>query len=365
MKFKDSLIFSVILMILLSVSFGCYILPRRAPIVENITYSIPIGDTLLTALEISESYSDRDTIRGDTIFVRTETVVWRRTIKDYTKDTIRISINIEELLPEEVIDTNPDSTYFTSTVDKVENNVRFFGEVPFTTGCHLIHSMYSEGRLIYIDTIDVLLEQTTDLDTVYQYTAYDFPFGEYFHVVDIVIDSGQTIIDSVRGYSVIACKFALTGDRVMTVIKEQEIPFTPPEDSPLTMINWVRVNMNIWNRVPFSSNFILFLIDSMDNIIFNDTFLLNSVEKNSEGMGIGEGAYSNFNLHLDERLEDLFRYSTIKAKARLEIPAPDDPNVFITPEDYIQIQGAIQINLDYDFSKFPGGSDNEEDQGGE
>ncbi|MGE3062211.1 MAG: hypothetical protein AB7T10_01045 [bacterium] len=353
MKFNNSLIFLVCFLVLVSLSFGCYIIPKNVPLIENITYSIPLGDTLLTALEVSESYSDRDTIRGDTIFVRTETVVWRRNIKDYTKDTIRISINIEELLPEEVIDTNPDSTYFTSTVDKVENYVRFWGEVPFTTGAHLIHSMYSDGILKRVDTIDVLLQQTTELDTVYQYVAYDFPFGEYFHIIDIVIDSGQTIIDSVQGYSMIACKFALTGDRVMTVIKEQELPFTPPADSPLHMINWVRVNLNIWNRVPFASNFILFLIDSMNNVIFNDTFYLNSVSKDSIGIGIGEGAYSNFNLHLDEKLEDLFRYSTIKAKARLEIPAPDDENVFITPEDYIRVQGAIQINLDYDFSFMP------------
>lgn len=348
MKIKDSFIFLLIIVAFLSLFIGCYVFPKTPPVIENITFSIPIGDTLLTALEVSESYSNRDTIRGDTIFVRTETVYWRSDIKDYAKDTIRISINIEELLPEEVIDTNQDSTYFTSTVDKVENYVRFWGEVPFTTGAHLIHSMYSEGRLIYVDTIDVLLQNTTDLDTVYQYIAYDFPFGEYYHVVDIVIDSGQTVIDSIQGYSVIACKFALTGDRIMTVIREQEVPFTPPSRSPLNLINWVRVNMNIWNRVPFESNFILFLIDSMDNVIFNDTFLLNSVQKDSLGIGIGEGAYSNFNLQLDSRLADLFRYSTIKAKARLEIPAPDDPNVFITPEDYIRVQGAIQINVDFD-----------------
>lgn len=351
MKFNNSLVF--VLAIFIALSFGCYVLPKNIPIVENITYSIPLGDTLLTALEVSESYSDRDTIRGDTIFVRTKAVIWRRNLKDYVKDTIRITIDIEELLPEEIIDTNPDSTYFTSTVNKVENYVRIWGGVPYTTGLHFIHSMYSNDNLVYLDTVDVLLQQTTNLDTVYQYIAYDFPFGEYYHLIEIIIDSGQTIIDSVQGYSMIALKFKLTGDRVMTVIKEQELPFTPPEDSPLRMINWVRVNLNIWNRVPFASNFILFLIDSMDNVVFNDTFLLNSVDKDTLGAGIGEGAYSNFNLHLDDKLDELFRYSTIKAKARLEIPAPEDENVFITPEDYIRVQGAIQINVDYDYTKIP------------
>ncbi|HAV93075.1 TPA: hypothetical protein DCW38_07855 [candidate division WOR-3 bacterium] len=356
MKFNSSILFFVILSISIGFIFGCYVIPKNIPIIENITYSIPLGDTILTALEVSESYSNRDTIRGDTIFVRTVTTSWIRAVKD-SKDTIRITIDIEELLPEEIIDTNSDSTYFTSTVDKVENYVRFWGNVPYTTGLHLLHSMYSDGQLIYMDTVDVFLMQTDSLDTTYQYIAYDFPFGEYYHLIEMVIDSGQTVIDSVQAYSLIACKFHLTGDRVMTVIKEQELPFTPPEDSPLRMINWVRINLNIWNRVPFSSNLILFLIDSMDNVVLNDTFLLNCVDKDTLGMGIGEGAYSNFNLHLDEGLEDLFRYSTIKAKARLEIPKPDDPKVFITPEDYIRVQGAIQINVDYDYTKIPVGSE--------
>lgn len=357
MKLNNSILFFVLLAILFGFLSGCYIIPTKPPVIENITYSIPLGDTLLTALEVSQSYSDRDTIRGDTIFVRTQTVYWRRSIKD-SKDTIRITIDIEELLPEEVIDTNSDSTYFTSTVDKVENYVRFWGNVPYTTGLHLLHSMYSEGRLIYMDTVDVFLMQTDSLDTTYQYIAYDFPFGEYYHVIQMIIDSGQTVIDSIQAYSMIACKFHMTGDRVMTVIREQELPFTPPDKSPLRMINWVNVNLNIWNRVPYSSNLILFLIDSMDNVIFNDTFLLNCVDKDTLGMGIGEGAYSNFNLHLDERLEDLFKYSTIKAKARLEIPKPDDPKVFITPEDYIRVQGAIQINVDYDYTLMPNSTTN-------
>lgn len=331
-------------------------LPKKPPVVENLTYSLPIGDTLMTVLEVALDHPERISIKGDTVFGYTQREKWINAAHLNGKsDTIKISINIEELLPEEWIDTSRDSTYFTSTINKVHNFVRFWGKVPFTTGGRLIHRMYSSGRLIYLDTVEVFFNQRSFLDTLYTYSVDDFPIGDYYHEIEVQIDSGQTFVDSLEAYSMIAFQAKLTGDRVMTVVKEQTLPFAPPESSPLNMINWVRLNLDIWNRLPISSNFILLLYDSVGNIVFSDTFLLAQTPKDSIGRATGTGVYSNLNIDITHELDSLFRYSTFKFKGRFEIPAPTDIDVFVTPADFIRVKGALQMNMDFDPYFLPNG----------
>lgn len=338
------LFFSIFILIFISCSIP---LPKKLPVVENLTYSIPIGDTLMTVLQVAMDHPERISVRGDTVFGYTQHEKWINAIH-LKSDTIKISINIEELLPEEWIDTSRDSTYFTSTINKVHNFVRFWGKVPYTTGGRLIHRMYSSGRLIYLDTVEVFFNKRDFLDTIYTYSVNDFPVGDYYHEIEVQIDSGQTFVDSLEAYSMIAFQAKLSGDRVMTVVKEQELPFSPPSSSPTNMINWVRLNLDIWNRLPISSNFILLLYDSLNNIVFTDTFLLAQVPKDSIGRSQGNGVYSNLNLDITHELDSLFKYSTFKFKGRFEIPAPVDEDVFVTPEDFIRVKGALQVNMDFD-----------------
>jgi len=343
--------------VLILIFVSCSIpLPKKLPVVENLTYSLPLGDTVMTVLEVALDHQDRVEIKGDTVFAFTGHEKWINAAH-WKSDTIVIRISLEELLPKEWIDVSPDSTYFTSTINKVHNFVRFWGKVPYNTGGRIIHRMYSNNKLIYLDTVDIFLPKRDFLDTLYTYSVTDFPVGDYYHEIETQIDSGLTFVDSMEAYSMISLQAKLTGDRIMTIVKEQELPFSPPESSPLNMINWVRLNLDIWNRIPFHFNLMVLLFDSLDNLVFMDTLYLNQVPKDSIGRAVGTtGVYSNFNLDITKQLDSLFKYSTFKFKARVEVPAPVDEDIFVTPADFIRVRGALQMNMDFDPYFLPGAS---------
>lgn len=343
MKKNKALIFLLTIIVL---TVSCYMIPSVPPVLNDFTVSIPLGDTTITVLQVSEAYPNDIQISNDTVYELTDTARWIR--DTHFKDTIRIAINIEEMFPEDVIDTNRDSTYFSSTIDRIYNDLYIWGEVPYTTDARIKHMIYSRYNLVYQDTIDIFFEKTDALAESIKYTVEDFPFGDYVHNLELIIDSGQTWIDSMYGFSRIALKFQLHGDRVITLVNERELPFTPPDSSPLRMINYIRMNYKIWNRLPMESQLVIMLIDSLDNLVFNDTLQINAVPRNPDGTGIGEAAFSNFDIQLDNSLYDIFRYSTVKAKAQLLIPEPDEPNAFVLPTDSIKIEGCIEINADID-----------------
>lgn len=341
---------------------GCYVIPKGIPVLPDHTISIPLGDTLISFLEIAESNPDAFRIAGDTVYARTQMAAWRT--EGYAIPcSLQAHMNIEENLPEDIIDL--DSTYFTTSVDKIINTVHIWGEVPVATNGRIRHYIYDRDRnMLYLDSMYVSFPATAQLDTVIEYEITDFPFGDYQHDVDVITEYGFMRIDSIDTFSEIALKFHMGGDRVMTVLKEQSlwipnpaadvagddsILLSPPDSTPISLINSILLQIDIWNRLPLGTVLRVYLLDSLESPVFIDSINIVSPELDSAGRATGmEPAYTLFDIQLDTSIYHLFDYSLFRYKADLWIPPASTDSIFVTPEDYIRLRGRFVVNYDID-----------------
>lgn len=351
----------VILIIALFIA-GCYVIPGGIPVLPDHTISVPLGDTTISFLEITEKYPESFRISGDTVYAMTKLAQWRT--EGYAIPcSLQAHLNIEENLPEDWIDL--DSTVFTTTVDKIINTVRIWGNVPINTNGRIRHYIYDRDRnMLYLDSMFVTFPANPNTDTIIEYEINDFPFGDYQHDVDVITEFGFMRIDSIDSFSEIALKFHMAGDRVMTVLKEQSlwipnpavdlagedsILLSPPDSTPISLINSILLQIDIWNRLPIGTVLRVYLIDSLDNAVFVDSLPIECPELDSAGRATGmEPAYKLFDIQFDTSIYHLFDYALFKYKADLWIPPASTESIFVTPEDYITLQGRLVVNYDID-----------------
>ena len=345
----------IIIMIILLTAAGCYMIPGKMVSVQDLTISIPLGDTTVTVAQAALEDTEHISIIGDTVFVQTKTRS-RTDIPSIPAGSLRISIDIEELIPEDIIDTTSDSTDFNSSIDRISNYVTIYGDFSDTASGR-VHHLITNRRsdTIYNNTVSIEIpagsyDSTAPFEEIL--TINDFPFGDYRHDIDIVVDSADYTMRRAESYSRMALSFDLAGDQVVIFARKQGL-ISPPQGTALDLINSVYVNLDITNRLPFRSNLIFALYDKPGDRVMIDTFSIPSAPINTEGVTTGSAVYE-FTLELDTTLYQLFVYDTMQYKARLEIPPYTDENgdtiynSFVTPTDFMTIGGYIVVNFDLD-----------------
>jgi len=347
------IIFLLFFLIIFTIS--CYVIPTRVPRLENMTISIPFGDTTVEIIDVIMDNPDKLRYSIDTVFARTDVVWWRSASHLPVNGPQTIHINIEELLPDEIIDL--DSTVFGSSVDKLINAFEIYGNVYENTGGYFRHNIYNRnGDTIYQDSFDIMLyadpgaDSAFVYDSMFRHAVLNLPVGDYEHDVDLVIDSGNLIIDSAYGYSEAALNFHLGGDTVITLWRDRTL-LSPPDSTPISLLRSIDINIDVWNRIPLGEKLIVNLNDSMGNNVFCDTEDISIPDVDLAGTTTGEPAHTFMNFHIDSTIYDLFKYETMVYKAKLQIPVSSSGQVHVRPNDYIRISGNIIINFDIDDNK--------------
>ncbi len=343
-----------IALIIIFFIIGCYMIPTKIPSIPNWTLSIPFGDTTVTVLQAAELDTKNIQIVGDTVYARTK-VRSRIDIPSIPAGSLRLSLYIEELLPEDIIDL--DSTNFGSTVDKIINYVYGRGIFNDTAGGRIRHIITSRND----DTIRNITIPITIPTGVYdsinpfcfELNLDSFPAGDYRHDIDFVIDSADYTMTLLESYSKAALFFHLKGDRCVIYMRDQGL-ISPPDSTPLDLINSIDLTLNIRNRIPLGGRLIFALYNKPGERVLLDTFAIELPPVDNTGRTSGPEGVFNFTLTLDTTLYEVFAYDSIHYKARVEIPVTVTESgdtverAFVRPIDYMTLGGHIIINLNLD-----------------
>ncbi|MFO8061816.1 MAG: hypothetical protein R6U31_02700 [bacterium] len=362
----------IIIMVVLLTAAGCYMIPGKMVSVPDLTISIPLGDTTVTVAQAALEDTQHISIIGDTVFAQTKTRS-RTDIPSIPAGSLRISIDIEELIPEDIIDTTSDSTSFTSTIDRISNFVTIYGEFSDTASGRIHHLVTNRRNdTIYNSTVSIEIpsgsyDSTAPFEEIL--TINDFPFGDYRHDIDIVVDSADYTMRRAESYSRMALSFDLAGDQVVILARKQGL-ISPPDSTALDLINSVEINLDVTNRMPFRADLIVNLyngsIDSLEDLqdtlellsnpVLTSTFSIPCAPIDPTGRTLNKDTF-HYEIKLDETLRELFVYDKMYYKARLEIPPYTDENgdtivnSFVLPTDYMTLGGYIVVNFDLDDNK--------------
>lgn len=345
--------FLILFMIIL---VGCYMIPTQIMSIHDITISIPFGDTTVTILDAAAYDTEHVVLSSDsdTVYLRTKTRV-RNDIPTIPAGSLRISINIEELLPEDIIDL--DSTMFNSSIDRIVNYVKTFGTFNDTASGrihHLIRNRYEDT--LYNNNVNIVIPPGTYGENnpyTFMLNVDSFPVGDYRHDIDFVVDSNDYTMTRLESYSQMPLNFHLRSDRVVIYMRDQGL-ISPPDSTPLDLINSVYLNLDIRNRIPLGARLIFALYNKPGERVMLDTFSIELPPVDQNGVTTGEEGVYTFSLLLDTTLYEIFVYDTVMYKARLEIPVTLDQNgdtvesAYVKPNDYMSVGGYIVINGDID-----------------
>ncbi len=349
---------SLIIFIMISLIFfiGCYMIPTKILSIHDITISLPFGDTTVTILDVALMDTEHIELSSDsdTVYVKTKLRV-RDNIPTIPAGSLRISINIEELLPEDIIDL--DSTIFNSSIDRIINYVRGWGTFNDTASGRIHHMITNRNDdTIYTNDVNIVIPPGTYTQSspfMFILNVDSFPVGDYSHDIDFVIDSNDYTMTRLESYSKMPLNFHLRSDRVVILMRDQGM-ISPPDSTPLDLINSVYLNLDIRNRIPLGARLIFAIYNKPGERVLIDTFNIELPPVDNDGQTVGEEGLYNFSLLLDTTLYELFVYDTAMYKARLEIPVTLDQNgdtvekAYVKPSDYMSVGGYVILNFDID-----------------